>query len=339
MNTIFDIFPDQQQDNSNFGALRVSLANPDLIRTSVQEGGWSWGEIRKPETINYRTFKPEHEGLFCARIFGPIKDYECLCGKYKRIKHRRQTCEKCKVEVISSKVRRERLGHIDLAAPVAHIWFLKSLPSRIGNLLDMTLKDVEEVLYCLKFIVTHTEEQRLKEFHDILPIEELEKIFNWGEEAVDSFHTMVPEVGLTLNEEEYQQLQEQYRFAADEYQHYLEGHIEVFERAIELAREELKTLGSGDDAQKLRYLIENQGKGRERKARVDHDLRRTINSWVDALKTSSRDERFREKLSVIAWDGELNEDNEPALFSFEPVAGDDLKNLPQRVSDKSGGSR
>jgi DNA-directed RNA polymerase subunit beta' len=107
MNTIFDIFPDQQQDNSNFGALRVSLANPDLIRTSVQEGGWSWGEIRKPETINYRTFKPEHEGLFCARIFGPIKDYECLCGKYKRIKHRRQTCEKCKVEVISSKVRRE----------------------------------------------------------------------------------------------------------------------------------------------------------------------------------------------------------------------------------------
>ena len=122
------------------------LASPEKIRE------WSHGEVKKPETINYRTFKPERDGLFCAKIFGPVKDYECNCGKYKRMKHRGVVCEKCGVEVIQSKVRRERMGHITLATPVAHIWFLKSLPSRIGNLLDIPLKDLEKVLYCESYI-------------------------------------------------------------------------------------------------------------------------------------------------------------------------------------------
>lgn len=131
-----------------FDEIRISLASPEKIRS------WSFGEVKKPETINYRTFKPERDGLFCARIFGPIKDYECLCGKYKRMKYRGIICEKCGVEVTTSKVRRERMGHIELAAPVAHIWFMKSLPSRIGLLLDMTLKDLEKVLYFESYIVT-----------------------------------------------------------------------------------------------------------------------------------------------------------------------------------------
>ena len=128
-------------------ARSASPGSPDKIRE------WSHGEVKKPETINYRTFKPERDGLFCAKIFGPVKDYECNCGKYKRMKHRGVVCEKCGVEVIQSKVRRERLGHITLATPVAHIWFLKSLPSRIGNLLDITLKELEKVLYCESYIV------------------------------------------------------------------------------------------------------------------------------------------------------------------------------------------
>ena len=130
-----------------FDSIRISIASPEKILS------WSYGEIKKPETINYRTFKPERDGLFCARIFGPIKDYECLCGKYKRMKYKGIICEKCGVEVTLSKVRRERMGHIELAAPVAHIWFLKSLPSRISMLLDMTLKDVERILYFENYIV------------------------------------------------------------------------------------------------------------------------------------------------------------------------------------------
>src|ERR671911_888107 len=130
-----------------FDEIRIGIASPDKIRS------WSFGEIKKPETINYRTFKPERDGLFCARIFGPIKDYECLCGKYKRMKYKGIICEKCSVEVTLSRVRRERMGHIELAAPVAHIWFLKSLPSRIGLLLDMTLKDLERILYFEAFVV------------------------------------------------------------------------------------------------------------------------------------------------------------------------------------------
>src|SRR5690606_15041378 len=125
----------------------IGLASPDMIRS------WSYGEVKKPETINYRTFKPERDGLFCAKIFGPIKDYECLCGKYKRLKHRGVVCEKCGVEVTQTKVRRERMGHIELASPVAHIWFLKSLPSRIGLLLDMTLREIERILYFEAFVV------------------------------------------------------------------------------------------------------------------------------------------------------------------------------------------
>ena len=137
-----------QSGVEEFDALRISLASADMIRS------WSFGEVKKPETINYRTFKPERDGLFCARIFGPVKDYECLCGKYKRLKHRGVICEKCGVEVTLTKVRRERMGHIDLACPVAHIWFLKSLPSRIGLLLDMTLRDIERILYFESFVVT-----------------------------------------------------------------------------------------------------------------------------------------------------------------------------------------
>ena len=137
----------QQGQDDDFDAIRIGLASPDKIMS------WSYGEVRKPETINYRTFKPEREGLFCAKIFGPVKDYECLCGKYKRLKHRGVVCEKCGVEVTQSKVRRDRMGHIDLASPVAHIWYLKSLPSRIGLLLDMTLREIERILYFEAFVV------------------------------------------------------------------------------------------------------------------------------------------------------------------------------------------
>ena len=137
-----------QGQSDEFDAIRIGLASPEMIRS------WSFGEVKKPETINYRTFKPERDGLFCAKIFGPVKDYECLCGKYKRLKHRGVICEKCGVEVALAKVRRERMGHIELASPVAHIWFLKSLPSRIGLLLDMTLRDIERVLYFESYVVT-----------------------------------------------------------------------------------------------------------------------------------------------------------------------------------------
>jgi DNA-directed RNA polymerase subunit beta' len=147
MNDLMSLFNQQTQAQA-FDHIRISLASPERIRS------WSFGEIKKPETINYRTFKPERDGLFCARIFGPIKDYECLCGKYKRMKYRGIVCEKCGVEVTLQKVRRDRMGHIELAAPVAHIWFMKSLPSRMGLLLDMTLKDLEKVLYFESYIVT-----------------------------------------------------------------------------------------------------------------------------------------------------------------------------------------
>ncbi len=138
----------KQGQNDEFDSIKIGLASPDMIRS------WSFGEVKKPETINYRTFKPERDGLFCAKIFGPVKDYECLCGKYKRLKHRGVICEKCGVEVALAKVRRERMGHIELASPVAHIWFLKSLPSRIGLLLDMTLRDIERILYFESYVVT-----------------------------------------------------------------------------------------------------------------------------------------------------------------------------------------
>ncbi|MBY0578694.1 MAG: DNA-directed RNA polymerase subunit beta' [Burkholderiales bacterium] len=147
MKALLDLFKQVTQEEE-FDSIKIGLASPDKIRS------WSYGEVKKPETINYRTFKPERDGLFCAKIFGPIKDYECLCGKYKRLKHRGVICEKCGVEVTLSKVRRERMGHIDLASPVAHIWFLKSLPSRLGMVLDMTLRDIERVLYFEAYVVT-----------------------------------------------------------------------------------------------------------------------------------------------------------------------------------------
>ena len=160
-----------------FDQIQISLASPERIRS------WSYGEVKKPETINYRTFKPERDGLFCARIFGPVKDYECLCGKYKRMKYRGIVCEKCGVEVTLSKVRRERMGHIELAAPVAHIWFLKSLPSRIGLLVDMMLKDLEAVLYFEKYVVIEPGLTPLK-VNELLTEEQYQRaIEDYGEDA------------------------------------------------------------------------------------------------------------------------------------------------------------
>ncbi|HMD65092.1 MAG TPA: DNA-directed RNA polymerase subunit beta' [Stellaceae bacterium] len=164
MNELMNIFG-QVSGPQSFDQIRISIASPERIRS------WSYGEIKKPETINYRTFKPERDGLFCARIFGPIKDYECLCGKYKRMKYRGIICEKCGVEVTLSKVRRDRMGHIELASPVAHIWFLKSLPSRIGLLLDMTLKDLERILYFENYVVIEPGLTPLKQ-HQLLNEEE-----------------------------------------------------------------------------------------------------------------------------------------------------------------------
>lgn len=163
MEDIFGFF-EKPKDPIRFNAIKISLASPEEILS------WSHGEVKKPETINYRTFKPERDGLFCAKIFGPVKDYECLCGRYKRMKHRGVICEKCGVEVTQSKVRRERMGHIALAAPVAHIWFLKSLPSRIGSVLDLTLKEVEKVLYFEQWIVLDPKNTTLKKM-ELLPEE------------------------------------------------------------------------------------------------------------------------------------------------------------------------
>jgi len=178
MNELLNIFG-QPQGPQSFDEIQIALASPERIRS------WSFGEIKKPETINYRTFKPERDGLFCARIFGPIKDYECLCGKYKRMKYRGIICEKCGVEVTLSKVRRERMGHIELASPVAHIWFLKSLPSRIGLLVDMTLRDLERVLYFENFIVTEPGLTPLKE----LQLLNEEQLLSAQEEyGNDAFH-------------------------------------------------------------------------------------------------------------------------------------------------------
>src|SRR3569623_3337660 len=154
MKALLDLFK-QVQQSEQFDAFKIGLASPEKFRS------WSYGEVKKPETINYRTFMPERDGLLCAKIFGPVKDYECNCGKYKRMKHGGVECEKCGGEVIQAKVRRERMGHITLATPVAHIWFLKSLPSRIGNLLDIPLKDLEKVLYSEAYIVIARKETGL----------------------------------------------------------------------------------------------------------------------------------------------------------------------------------
>ena len=175
MKALLDLFKQVTQEEE-FDAIKIGVASPEKIRS------WSFGEVKKPETINYRTFKPERDGLFCARIFGPIKDYECLCGKYKRLKHRGVICEKCGVEVTLSKVRRERMGHIELASPVAHIWFLKSLPSRLGMVLDMTLRDIERVLYFEGYVVVDSGMTPLQ-YKQLLTEEDyLDKLEEYGDE-------------------------------------------------------------------------------------------------------------------------------------------------------------
>ncbi len=175
MKELFNLFK-QTGKSEDFDAIRIAIASPEKIRS------WSYGEVKKPETINYRTFKPERDGLFCAKIFGPVKDYECLCGKYKRLKHRGVICEKCGVEVTSSKVRRERMGHIDLASPVAHIWFLKSLPSRMGLILDMTLRDIERVLYFEAYVVIDPGMTPLKRCQLMTEEQYLEALEQYGDE-------------------------------------------------------------------------------------------------------------------------------------------------------------
>ncbi len=176
MNELMNLFG-QPAGPQSFDSIRISIASPEQVRS------WSYGEVKKPETINYRTFKPEKDGLFCAKIFGPIKDYECLCGKYKRMKYKGIICEKCGVEVTLTKVRRERMGHIDLAAPVAHIWFLKSLPSRIGLMMDMTLKDLEKVLYFESYIVLDPGMTALKENQLLTEEEYVDAQDEYGEES------------------------------------------------------------------------------------------------------------------------------------------------------------
>ena len=184
-----------QNPVDDFDAIRIGLASPDMVRS------WSFGEVKKPETINYRTFKPERDGLFCAKIFGPIKDYECLCGKYKRLKHRGVICEKCGVEVALAKVRRERMGHIELASPVAHIWFLKSLPSRIGLLMDMTLRDIERVLYFESYVVIDPGMTPLERFQLLTDEQYLEAVEENGDEfdarmGAEAVYVILDQVGL-----------------------------------------------------------------------------------------------------------------------------------------------
>jgi DNA-directed RNA polymerase subunit beta' len=173
MEDLFSLF-EKPKNPVAFGSLRISIAEPDTIRS------WSHGEVKKPETINYRTFKPERDGLFCAKIFGPTKDYECNCGKYKRMRHRGVVCEKCGVEVIQSKVRRERMGHIELATPVAHIWFLKSLPSRIATALDLTLKEVEKILYFESYVVIDAKDSELEECQLLTETEHRQAVEEYG---------------------------------------------------------------------------------------------------------------------------------------------------------------
>ena len=185
MKALLDLFKQVTQEEE-FDAIKIGLASPEKIRS------WSYGEVKKPETINYRTFKPERDGLFCAKIFGPVKDYECLCGKYKRLKHRGVICEKCGVEVTLSKVRRERMGHIELASPVAHIWFLKSLPSRMGMVLDMTLRDIERALYFEAYVVIDPGMTPLKRAQLMTEDDYLAKVEEFG----DDFTAMMGAEGI-----------------------------------------------------------------------------------------------------------------------------------------------
>ncbi|MEP4558868.1 DNA-directed RNA polymerase subunit beta', partial [Cobetia amphilecti] len=194
-----------QAQSEEFDAIKITLASPDMIRS------WSFGEVKKPETINYRTFKPERDGLFCAKIFGPVKDYECLCGKYKRMKHRGIICEKCGVEVTKAAVRRERMAHIELASPVAHIWFLKSLPSRIGMLLDMTLRDIERVLYFESFVVIDPGMTTLEKGHLLNDEQYFEALEEFGDDfdarmGAEAIKALLEDIEL---EEEVERLREE----------------------------------------------------------------------------------------------------------------------------------
>ncbi len=179
MRDIFNLFK-QTDTVEDFDSIRVSIASPEKIRS------WSFGEVKKPETINYRTFRPERDGLFCAKLFGPVSDYECLCGKYKRLKHRGVICEKCGVEVTLSKVRRERMGHIELAAPVSHVWFFKGLPSRIGLLLDMTMRELERVLYFEAYVVVDPGDTELDD-QQVLTEEEFRQAKEEYEQLLDAW--------------------------------------------------------------------------------------------------------------------------------------------------------
>ena len=200
---------DKPKDPRSFAAIRIGLASPEVIRS------WSHGEVKKPETINYRTFKPERDGLFCAKIFGPTKDYECNCGKYKRMRHRGVVCEKCGVEVIQSKVRRERMGHIELATPIAHIWFTKSLPSRIGTLLDLTLKELEKILYYESFVVVDPGETDLEENALVTDAEYRAKVEEFGPGSFEA--SMGAEaIRRILEELDIEDISEQLRFALGE---------------------------------------------------------------------------------------------------------------------------
>ncbi len=194
MRNLLNIFKSKDQTQT-FDAIKIGLASPEMIRS------WSYGEVKKPETINYRTFRPERDGLFCAKIFGPVKDYECLCGKYKRLKHRGVVCEKCGVEVTQSKVRRERMGHLELASPVAHIWFLKSLPSRIGLLLDMTLRELERVLYFEAYLVVDPGMTTLKKGQLLSEEEYIEALEEFGNDfdalmGAEAIHSVLKDVKL-----------------------------------------------------------------------------------------------------------------------------------------------
>src|SRR6195952_5098781 len=196
MKALLDLFKKVQQPEV-FDPIKIGLASPEKIRS------WSFGEVKKPEPINYRTFKPERDGLFCAKIFGPIKDYECLCGKYKRLKHRGVICEKCGVEVTQTKVRRDRMGHIDLAAPCAHIWFLKSLPSRLGLVLDMTLRDIERVLYFEAYVVVDPGMTPLKKFSIMTEDDFDAKRTEFGDEFIalmgaEGVHKLLAEIDLDV---------------------------------------------------------------------------------------------------------------------------------------------
>ena len=224
MRNLLNIFKPKDQTRT-FDSIKIGLASPEMVRS------WSYGEVKKPETINYRTFRPERDGLFCAKIFGPVKDYECLCGKYKRLKHRGVVCEKCGVEVTQSKVRRERMGHLELASPVAHIWFLKSLPSRIGLLLDMTLREIERVLYFEAYLVidpgmtTLKKGQLLSEEEYIEALEEFGNDFDalMGAEAIhnvlkdlkleDLLNRIVEDMGATASQIKLKRLSKRLKLA------------------------------------------------------------------------------------------------------------------------------